>query len=1064
LTSSLLSHAIVVRSKTNDSKAVKEVPQKTAVNSDLPHELWQEAEKLRAVQTRDSNQKAIEKYKTAADLWRSRNELELAAGAFRSVGEVFQILGDLKNAVASFNEALSLCKRSKSQTEESRVLNGLSYAHFLEGDGKQAKDESLVALDLATKLGDRKIEAQALSNLAESVFLLGDLANAQKHQLRAYALWSELGDLKGKALSQIALGYYNANLSEPRTALEFLQQALNSAQEANDVRGQALALNAKGNILAKLGRKQEAIEAFAKAQPLAERIGDRLYLASILGGTGGLYLRIGDAARALEYLEIATHTFEDIGASWGIAEGKLDVGRANCLLGNNERAIECFTEALAIFRTLGMKRLQAQTLERIGAVQISEGDLQKALNTLQQTLSLNRSGQDYRHEANALNLIGKVYEDLKEPARALQCYQQALVLSRTAADPTAESTSLFNLARHERDEGDLSNAEQKLESAIQIDESIRAQMIGQDLRASYFATIHQIYELYMDVLMLHNKINPNAGFDVRAFAVSERARSRSLLESLQETQVNVSEGVDPSLLEKERSLSDQLNAKADRQLKLHADRNTTDADNVNKEIDALTVEYAAIRDRIRATSPRYADLTLPEPLTLDAVQQHVLDDDSILLEYALGEDRSYVWLITRANVLSFELPPGTEIERAARVLYNQYIAYQPVHGESVEETEIRQKKAAEAIPAATASLSKMVLGPLVGKLQNKRLLIVADGALQYVPFQALNDPDSIPESPQPLVAKHEIVNEPSASTLAVLRAEAKGRRTAPNSIAVLADPVFEADDPRVRRAQRESTPESAESVRVKQALRDIGISADGVQIPRLLASREEADAIMKSAPWGTSLQAVGFEATRETVLGPELSRYRVVHFATHGMMNNEHPELSGIVLSLFDQDGRSQNGFLRLHDIYNLRLPADLVVLSACSTGLGKDVRGEGLIGLTRGFMYAGASGVVASLWKVDDQATAELMKDFYAGLFQKGLSPASALREAQLALARQNAWKSPYYWAGFVIQGRYDEQIGGKQWNYLTPARVVVFIAGLLTVSLTATFLLMRWRRLRSI
>jgi CHAT domain-containing protein len=209
---------------------------------------------------------------------------------------------------------------------------------------------------------------------------------------------------------------------------------------------------------------------------------------------------------------------------------------------------------------------------------------------------------------------------------------------------------------------------------------------------------------------------------------------------------------------------------------------------------------------------------------------------------------------------------------------------------------------------------------------------------------------------------------------------------------------------------------------VHLAVRDAGVSPDGIQIPRLIASGAEADGIIAAAPWYTAFKAVGFDANREIVLGSQLANYRIIHFATHGLINSERPELSGIVLSLFDSDGQPRNGFLRLHDIYNLHLPADLVVLSACSTGLGKDVRGEGLIGLTRGFMYAGASGVIASLWKVDDDATAELMKHFYEALFQKSMAPAAALRYAQLTLSQNRRWESPYYWAGFVIQGRYTE------------------------------------------
>jgi CHAT domain-containing protein len=278
-------------------------------------------------------------------------------------------------------------------------------------------------------------------------------------------------------------------------------------------------------------------------------------------------------------------------------------------------------------------------------------------------------------------------------------------------------------------------------------------------------------------------------------------------------------------------------------------------------------------------------------------------------------------------------------------------------------------------------------------------------------------------------------------------------------VAVFADPVFEVNDPRVKRATTEATPESDESKNVRKALRDIGLSADGVEIPRLLASRQEAEEIITSAPWWSGLKVVGFEANLSRVLSGDLANYRIVHFATHGLVNSEHPELSGIVLSLFDEQGRSQDGFLRLHDIYNLHLPADLVVLSACSTGLGKEIKGEGLIGLTRGFMYAGASSVVASLWKVDDEATAELMKHFYAAMFTKQLAPPAALREAQLRMSRDKRWSAPYYWAGFVVQGRYDERVIVNDARLFSPTRILIAI-GLLGVFTIVSIFLLRRRR----
>ena len=267
----------------------------------------------------------------------------------------------------------------------------------------------------------------------------------------------------------------------------------------------------------------------------------------------------------------------------------------------------------------------------------------------------------------------------------------------------------------------------------------------------------------------------------------------------------------------------------------------------------------------------------------------------------------------------------------------------------------------------------------------------------------------------PLIAEHEIVHLPSASTLAVLRRELAGRKPAAKTVAVLADPVFSADDARVKTSAKTQTGESAPSPDLTRAINDVR-----GELRRLLLTRDEAEAILSVTPRSDGFWALDFRANRATVTGDELSRYRTVHFATHGLLNSEHPQLSGIVLSLVDERGQPQDGFLRLHEIFNLRLPAELVVLSACQTGLGKEVKGEGLVGLTRGFMYAGAARVVASLWRVDDAATAELMKRFYRRMLKDGMRPAAALRAAQVEMWRRPQWRSPFYWGGFVLQGEW--------------------------------------------
>jgi CHAT domain-containing protein len=256
------------------------------------------------------------------------------------------------------------------------------------------------------------------------------------------------------------------------------------------------------------------------------------------------------------------------------------------------------------------------------------------------------------------------------------------------------------------------------------------------------------------------------------------------------------------------------------------------------------------------------------------------------------------------------------------------------------------------------------------------------------------------------MVNHEIVTAPSASVVAVLRQETAGRKPAGKTLAVLADPVFNADDARI------APPD-------KTAVRS-GSELGAQDFVRLRFSRTEAEEITRLAGSGATLTALDFEASRDTAMKPDLGEYRIVHFATHSLLNNEHPELSGVVLSLVDHRGRAQNGFLRLYDIYNLRLGAELVVLSACQTALGEEIKGEGLIGLTRGFLYAGAPRVVATLWEIDDRTTAEAMKRFYQGMLGRGERPAEALRAAQIALWKTKGWDAPYYWAAFTLEGEW--------------------------------------------
>jgi len=480
--------------------------------------------------------------------------------------------------------------------------------------------------------------------------------------------------------------------------------------------------------------------------------------------------------------------------------------------------------------------------------------------------------------------------------------------------------------------------------------------------------------------------------------------------------------VESELLERESKLRSLINARASR-------------GGSEKEINDLFIQLEEVQARIRAASPRHARLTQPQPLSLAQIQRQLLDADTALLEYALGEERSYLWVVTRNDLAGFEAPRRDELESAASRVYELLTARaRRVENESPAQRQARVAEADKQYYEHAMALSRTLLGPAMSHLGKKRLLIVAAGKLQLIPFAALPIPNGEVQGAggkdtvaiyQPLITAHEIVSLPSASTLDALRREAEGRPAATKTVAIFADPVYSQSTSSADGTRAIATPAAPWSAELMRDLiaRNLLDARGGFQ--RLPFSLEEANGISSLAPAARKLVATGFNASRANVMSRPLGRYRNVHFVTHGVLDEEHPELSGLALSLVDERGRPQDGFLRLHDIYNLNLTStELVVLSACQTGLGKNVKGEGLVGLTRGFMYAGSPRVVASLWIVNDWGTSGLMKRFYKGMLgPRKLRPAAALRDAQEWMWRQGKtpeWQAPYYWAAFTIQGEW--------------------------------------------
>ncbi len=864
-----------------------------------------------------------------------------------------------------------------SDEAQKLLLEGLDLANNpTPADWRQAVDKLQAARQLWQDNPEK--EAIVLGWLGQTYLQLGQLDEALASYQQRLQLSLQLPDPSSQALAFTSVAKVQAQLGQYQAAIEACQQALSRWSSLESPTSEVQTLLTLGSIFAQLGDPQEALSTYDRALNVAQTA-DSIppqFQAGIFNNQGRAYSDTGKLEAAAAAYTQALQTVQQVSPEMRQA---------------------------APDAALALRQAEGRAFNNIGFIHAKQQQYAQAIAQYEKALPIWQELGDKRGEASTLTNLGVASAGLGDSTRAIDYYNRALPLRQASRDRRGEATTLYQMARLERDRGDFTAARTHIEAAIEIVESLRTQVSSEALRRSFFASVQELYEFYIDLLMQQHQLQPNAGYDIKAFEASERSRARSLLELLATASVDISQGVDPQLRAQERDLQQQINGLAEQQAKANDSEEVAKA--LEVELQTLFGQLDLVQGQIRATSPRYAELTQPEPLSLSEIQKRVLKKDTIVLAYALGETRSYLWAITKEEMTSYELPSRSDINKAVKDLRGTV-------------TSARQRNDMTAIEAAIRAVSDRVLAPVADRLVQKHVAIVGDGILNYLPFAVLSLPGT---EYTPLIVDREVVSLPSASTIALLRQQEKSDRPT-KVLATIADPVFKSDDARLQDVLEPSaTPvaNTANNPLLVASAREIGLNIPPNRLPGTLKEAQEIAALI---PPEQQMQALGFDANRQVVLSGELSQYRILHFATHGFLNSTHPALSGIVLSLIDREGQPQEGFMRLQDVYNLRLGADLVVLSACQTGLGEEVKGEGVIGLTRGFMYAGVPRAIVSFWSVDDRGTAALMSRFYQQLLQEKLSPAAALRQAQLSLWQQDEFKSPYYWAAFGLQGEWQD------------------------------------------
>jgi CHAT domain-containing protein len=968
-------------------------------------------------------------------------DLVNAARSFNRAGRLQVRVHKPNEALATFREALTLGRELADLPTIVDSNNGAAsvLAH-------QSKcEEATVYLKKASELSER---ISYLPGHAEALLIQSDCENHSNHALalqtaqRSLGLWQSVSHKWGIGKTLSTIGSYQFSQNDLAAAEKSHTKALAIWRELNIPAEEGEALINLGFIEYRRGAWQRSLELLSQAQGMLDEKAEPFRMGQITGGMAEAFIEVGLPQVGLEKLQQATEYFRLAESPRAQLVMFWDLGKAHMMLGRYDEAIAYLKRGVEGGRNLNEPILGALCDEYLGRTYTAVEDFPTALKHYREALKGFKRISSPMEAARTRALIGQVYQHQGNTRAAHEEYQSALKTFDELSDRLNEAIALYALGTLELEANNLDQAEDYLTRSIDATEGIRRISTSNDLASAFSATVQERYETLVDCYMRKHQLAPDQGFDKRAFETSEFSRARSLSELLRATQTKLVPDIDAKLSLEEQTLRQTLKVKEDEKVALLATRYTPETLAIlDAELQRLEARYAEVSELIRSRYPSYEHLDRPKSRQLREVQDSILkDDDTVLLEYILGENRSYVWAVTNKTLTSYELPPKRTINESVQQVY-KLLSTNPV-GEPA--AELNQQ---------LHQLSALVISPIVATLNKRRVIVVADGALNYIPFQSLTATDQ-----EPLIATHEVINAPSASILGDLQLEAIQRRPTKWLVA-FGDPVFESNYV-ARAGSRASSPEVFGESEWHHALRDIqleGDSFDPEMIKPLFYAKQELTTLSRLAPGDQTLVAGDFEATREKLLSLDLSQFSILHFATHGLLDPKHPEKSGLILSTVSRDGKHQNGFISVQDIYQLRAPVDLVVLSACQTGLGKNVRGEGLIGLTRGFMYAGAASVVASLWKVDDEATAELMKHFYGGMLDKNLTPAAALRDAQNHIRQQPQWRSPYYWAAFTLQGDFNKPI--QRPAHSAPTRTVVLIGTLSVLVLIAVAWLLRRR-----
>ena len=865
-------------------------------------------------------------------------------------------------------------------------------------DTSEARENLEEQLDQARRDGDDKLVLRTLRDLSVLVVEVGEFDLALRLTEEAVNLARTVGDRREEAWSLGHRGDARFWLYDMPDALADYQAAHAMMLEFDDAYAVASELKNIGIAYRYLRKYEESVGALEVALATFRELDETLDVKSTVENLAQTYLSLGDDRRGLKALGEGLALAREIGDSYALLTALVRIGIFYERAGLPERALETLEEALTIAEREGFPVRETWILSAISFALVSLGRLDEALATQERALDVALRLETEAFVPDRLRELGLLHL-AQNPARALGYLDRAAAMTEKLGDPI-DWVLRASLARVRVRLGDLDGALQLYEQAVDELESQRSTIVSGHLRTTFLEKHHSVYQELVELLLERGRADDLQ----RAFYTLERARARSLVEAITEAQLDIGWPLDFDLRQRKEQLEAQL---ARLQLALAAAREgRTTRPGLLRQLDETEQQYLRLVTDVRRRNPRYASVRYPEPLTT-AEARSLLDNKTALVTYFNSGSALYAFLLTADRFEAQRLPANPRVVEARVQTYLELI----VDPTGEEWRPIGRRLHAELIAPVLEHMPPSVT----------HLIVVPDGVLYFLPFETLlADLPGNTNQEQYLLERFTISSVPSATVLAELGQALSGRSASDREDLVLfADPFLPADD------------RAGEDGRSIGSTTRAWYESEGIEIPPIPHSAEEAVAIRRLVG-GSSRFYLGREASEQKVKHEPLDRFRVIHFAMHGLISQRWPARSALLLAPTEEQ---EDGFLQAREIYQLQLASDLVVLAACRTARGRVLTGEGVQGLAQAFLHAGSQAVLASLWDVDDHQTARLMREFYRELV-RGRSKADALRQAKLALLRTDPEASPSDWGGFIMIGAASRPValaGGARWQLWT-------------------------------